>query len=85
MKLELSATFDLVEVKLLIRGLLMDLIAMIKAWLTNCKFYVEIDGVCSRIYESKDGTIQGLVLGPILYSIFVSPLFDLTNLNKFCR
>jgi hypothetical protein len=60
-----------------------DLINLIEVWLTERKFYVEVDGVCSRIYESNDGTIQGSVLGPILYAIFVSPLFDLTNLTNF--
>ena len=29
------------------------------------------------------GTIQGSVLGPILYALFVSPLFDLTEIVNF--
>ena len=86
--LDLSAAFDIVNVQLLLKrfkilGMPTDLINLIEVWLTECKFYVEVDGVCSRIYESNDGTIQGSVLGPILYAIFVSPLFDLTNLTNF--
>ena len=46
-------------------------------------FYVEIDGEVSKFFEIKHGTIQGSILGPILYAIYVSPLFDLTNLSNF--
>ena len=86
--LDLSSAFDLVNFKLLLKrlkilGMPMDLIGLIEVWLTDRKFYVEIGGICSRIYDSNDGTIQGSVLGPILYAIFVSPLFDLTNLTNF--
>ena len=46
-------------------------------------FYVQVGDNCSPIYDSDIGTIQGSVLGPILYAIFVSPLFDLTQLTNF--
>ena len=86
--LDLSAAFDLVNVRLLIRrlrilGLPMDLVKLIEVWLTERKFYVELDGEVSHVLDSEDGTIQGSVLGPILYAIFVSPLFDLANLTNF--
>ena len=86
--LDLSAAFDLVNVGLLIKrlrilGLPMDLVKLIEIWLTDRKFYVELDGQVSHVLESEDGTIQGSVLGPILYAIFVSPLFDLANLTNF--
>ena len=86
--LDLSAAFDLVNVRLLIKrlkiiGFPIDLISMIEIWLSNRKFYVEINGLCSDIFSSTDGTIQGSVLGPILYAIFVSPLFDLTEITNF--
>ena len=86
--LDLSAAFDLVNVNLLIKrlriiGLPMDLIKLIEVWLTGREFYVELNGTCSQIYDSKDGTIQGSVLGPILYAIFVSPLFDIAELTNF--
>ena len=35
------------------------------------------------LLESDTGTVQGSVLGPILYAIFVSPLFDLTPITNF--
>ena len=86
--LDLSAAFDLVNVNLLLKrlrilGLPTDLVKLIKVWLTERKFYVEINGLTSRLYDSDDGTVQGSVLGPILYAIFVSPLFDLTQLTNF--
>ena len=61
----------------------MDLVKLIEIWLTKRKFYLELDGQVSHVLESEDGTIQGSVLGPILYAIFVSPLFDLANLTNF--
>ena len=61
----------------------MDLVKLIEVWLTDRKIYVEVDGQVSRILDTADGTIQGSVLGPILYAIFVSPLFDLVNLTNF--
>jgi hypothetical protein len=86
--LDLSAPFDLVNVNLLIKrlrtiGLPMDLIKLREVWLTRREFYVELNGTCSQIYDSKDGTIQGSVLGPILYTIYISPLFDIAELTNF--
>ena len=86
--LDLSAAFDLVNVELLIKrlriiGLPGDLISLIEIWLTDREFYVEVDGSCSAIFGSGTGTIQGSVLGPVLYAIFVSPLFDLTEITNF--
>ena len=86
--LDLSAAFDLVNVRLLAKrlriiGLPMDLVNLIEIWLTDRKFYVELNGQVSGVLDSEDGTIQGSVLGPILYAIFVSPLFDLANLTNF--
>ena len=37
----------------------------------------------SKFFEINCGTIQGSILGPILYVIYVSPLFDITNLSNF--
>jgi hypothetical protein len=31
----------------------------------------------------SEESVQGLILGPILYAIYVSPLFDLHNLTNF--
>ena len=46
-------------------------------------FYVSIDGNNSFVHSSSVGTVQCSILGPILYAIFVSPLFDLSKLTLF--
>lgn len=86
--LDLSSAFDVVNVKLLLKrlkiiGLPADVIELIKVWLTDRFFYVSIDGENSTLFEVLLGTIQGSILGPILYAIFVSPMFELEKLEAF--
>ncbi len=84
----LSSAFDLVNVELLLKRLKIiqlpkDVIDLISVWLSNRSFYVSIDGQNSIIFDLPLGTVQGSILGPILYAIFVSPLFDLYDLSNF--
>ena len=86
--LDLSAAFDVVNIDLLMKrlriiGLPGDVLSLIDVWLRNRLFYVEIDGRVSKFFDIKYGTIQGSILGPILYAIYVSPLFDITDLSNF--
>ena len=86
--IDLSATFDVVNIGLLMKrltilGLPKDVLSLIEIWLNKRMFYVEIDVEVSNFFEINHGTIQGSILGPILYAIYVSPLFDLTNLSNF--
>ena len=86
--LDLSAVFDLVNVELLITrlkvmGLPLDLTKLIKEWLTDRKSYVQVGDFCLALFDLDTGTIQGFVLGPVLYALFFSPLFDLTQLTNF--
>ena len=86
--LDLSSAFDIVNVELLVKrlkilGLPKDLIALIKNWLSERCSYVEVNGLQSCLQDSNSGTIQGSILGPILYAIYVSPLFDLTKMTNF--
>ena len=86
--LDLSAAFDVVNVELLLKrlniiGLPSDVIDLVSVWLTNRYFYVSLDGSNSNVHECNVGTVQGSILGPILYSIFVSPLLALTDLTLF--
>ena len=86
--IDLSAAFDLVNTNLLITrlkiiGLPHDVIRLIKLWLTKRSFYVEINGANSCVVDLIGGTIQGSILGPLLYAIYVSPLFDLIRLTNF--
>ena len=86
--LDLSSAFDLVNVSLLLKrlkiiGLPEDIIKLIKAWLENRSFYVSINGENSLMFDVLHGTVQGSVLGPVLYAIFVSPMFDLEDMSSF--
>ena len=46
-------------------------------------FYVEVNDPNSNFYVINPGTIQETILSPILYAIYVSPLFDRTDLSSF--
>ena len=86
--LDLSSAFDLVNVNLLIKrliriGLPSDVVNLISAWLRDRSFYVSIDGENSVIFDLLLGTVQGSILGPVLYAIFVSPVFDIVDLSAF--
>ena len=86
--IDLSAAFDVVNIDLLLErlrivGLPVDVVELIKVWLTNRSFYVELNDLNSVLHDINLGTIQGSILGPILYAIYVAPLFDLTDLSNF--
>ena len=86
--IDLSAAFDVVNINLLLKrlkiiGLPNDIIELIRIWLSNRMFYVDLNGKCSYLKTSDSGTIQGSRLGPILYAIYVSPLFDLEKMTNY--
>ena len=86
--IDLSAAFDVVNIDVLmarlrIVGLPVDVIDLIEVWLRNRFFYVDIADQVSFLHEIDTGTIQGSILGPILYAIYVAPLFDLEDLSNF--
>jgi hypothetical protein len=80
--LDLSSAFYLVDTNLLIKqlkfvGLLFDVIKLMKAWLKNTSSYVSTDDANFTLFDLLLGTVQRSILGPILYAIFVSTLFDM--------
>ena len=86
--LDLSAAFDLVNLNLLIKrlrimGIPNDLIQLLEIWLRQRSFYVEANGQNSTILETNVGTIQGSILGPILYALFIRPLYKITKVTTF--
>ena len=86
--LDLSSAFDVVDINLLILrlkriGLPEDVVQLISEWLKDRFYFVSIDGENSILYDLLLGTVQGSILGPVLYAIFVSPLFDIEPLLAF--
>ena len=86
--LDLSAAFDVVNTELLCKrlgiiGIPADVVSLIRLWLTDRLIYVSVNGSNSYMITSNSGTIQGSLLGPILYAIFVSPLFDIEKLSNY--
>ena len=86
--LDLSSAFDVVNIELLLKrlrimGLPSDIVLLISEWLQTRYFYVSIEGDNSYVHQSGVGTVQGSILGPILYALFVSPLFDLAKMTLF--
>jgi hypothetical protein len=84
---DLTAAFDLVDVGLLVRclrqiGMPEDVVRLIGLWLSNRTFYVTVDGVGSIVASLPCGIVQGSILGSILYTIYLSPLFDITKLTN---
>ena len=62
-----SAAFDVVNIDLLIdrlkiTGLLQDIVELIRCWLKNRSFNVEVHGLNSMFYDINSGTIQGSIL-----------------------
>jgi hypothetical protein len=79
--LNLSSSFDVININLLITrlkiiGLPEDIVTMTKDWLQNRSFYISVDGANLVQYDLLLGTVQGSTLGPVLYSIYILPLFD---------
>jgi hypothetical protein len=86
--LDLSAAFDIVNTNLLIKRLKIVgvpdyVIDLIQVWLKERSYYVSIDGVNSVLFYLLLGTVQGSILGPVLYAIFVSPMFDIDFFLSF--
>ena len=86
--LDLSSAFDVVNIDLLLKrlkiiGLPDDVISLIEVWLKNRSFYVSLDGENSILFDLLLGTVQGSILGPILYALYISPLFDLEFMLTF--
>ena len=68
--------------RLTIIGLPSDLLTLIRVWLTDRAYYVTVKGKKSMFINLTHSKIQGSILGPFLYSIYVSQLFHIANLTN---
>ena len=55
-------------------------LALIRSYLTNRYQYVQFENSDSELLEIVTGILQGSILGPLFFSIFIN---DLVNSNKF--
>ena len=58
-------------------GMPVQLIQVINSWLSDRYFYCDINGKSSSIRKLTRGTVQGSILGPLLFALFISPMEDL--------
>jgi len=86
--LDLSAAFDMVNPDLLVErmkvaGIPNDVTELVEDWLKNRQAFVEVGGESSMLFDVPEGTVQGSVLGPVLFAIFISPLFDKVDASSY--
>jgi hypothetical protein len=64
-------------------GLPSDWLDLLEAWLKDRAAFVEVSADRSMLYDVNIGTVQGSILGPVLFSLFVSPVFGLNNIVAY--
>ena len=64
-------------------GLPGDVVELIEIWLRERYFYDSVNGTDSYIKAKWFGIIQGSILAPILYAIFIAPLFLIEDLTCY--
>ena len=85
---DLSAAFDIVNRELLFKRLRIygfneEFLAILEDWFTNRVAYVECESKSSMIFAMTFGTLQGSVLGPILFALFILPIFEIEDLDAY--
>ena len=86
--LDLSAAFDVINIDLLLKrleimGMPGDLISLLESWLRDRLCYVEVRNNCSEYYNSNCGTVQGSILGPVLFNLYLSPLLEKEEMTSY--
>ncbi len=79
-RLDLSLASNTVIINLLLKrlkinGLPSDVTSLIEIWLRNGYNYVSLNYSNSTLFKLLIGTVQGSLLGQVLYTMFVLPLF----------
>jgi hypothetical protein len=86
--LDMSAAFDLVDVELLTKrmhvlGIPKNIVNLISEWLTDRSAIIEVGLSTSNRFEVKKGTVQGSVMGPVLFSLYIRPLLKILPILQF--
>ena len=76
---DLTAAFDLLDKDILEKrmeekGIPNHLLQIIIDWITDRIGFVEVNGQRSMFFDIKLGCVQGSVLGPFIFALFMSPL-----------
>jgi hypothetical protein len=82
--LDISEAFNVVNMYLLLKrleymGIPKDLTQILASWLKDRAAYVEVDRELSEYFPVTDGTVQGSVLGPVLFNLFLTSMLDTTK------
>ena len=73
---------EILKQKLIGAGIMGQLYQMIESYLENRQPYVELNGVKSSMKTVACGVPQGSLLGPILFSVYMNDLPDITSTGE---
>jgi retron-type reverse transcriptase len=86
--LDLSAAFDTIDHAILLKRLEMSFgirgiaLSWFESYLSNRSQNVVVNGLKSESSKLQFGVPQGSVLGPVLFLLYMSPLFDIVKLHN---